>query len=200
VADDTLSAVGFKPEGVFLISGPPSSGRTTAAAAAIIAVDRAAPGIAPVLFGGKRSPLASLGIWRQLATDPAEVAQIAQKLDEAVIQNGEGGQRYAVVIEAISEYLSTPADAPLTAMIKSLTKLGHVVIAEGETSTLGGAWPLLAAVKSARAGLALQPEQGDGALVYKTDFPRGRRADYPPGRGLLVEGGKVRLLQVAIPE
>jgi S-DNA-T family DNA segregation ATPase FtsK/SpoIIIE len=200
VADDTLSAVGFKPEGVFLISGPPSSGRTTAAAAAIISVDRAAPGIAPVLFGGKRSPLASLGIWRQLATDPAEVAQIAQELDEAVVQNGEGGQRYAVVIEAISEYLSTPADAPLTALIKSLTKLGHVVIAEGETSTLGGAWPLLAAVKSARAGLALQPEQGDGALVYKTDFPRGRRTDYPPGRGLLVEGGKVRLLQVAIPE
>jgi S-DNA-T family DNA segregation ATPase FtsK/SpoIIIE len=75
-----------------------------------------------------------------------------------------------------------------------------VVIAEGETSVIGGAWPLLAAVKSARTGLALQPEQGDGQLVYKTDFPRGRRADYPQGRGLLVEGGRVRLLQVAIPE
>jgi S-DNA-T family DNA segregation ATPase FtsK/SpoIIIE len=199
-ADDTLSPAGFRPEGAFLISGPPSSGRTTAAATAIIALDRAAPGIAPVLFGGKRSPLASLGIWRQTATDPAEVAEAAKEITEAVAPGGEGGQRYAVVIEAVNEYLSTPADAPLAAMIKTLVQHGHVVIAEAETSTLGGAWPLLAAVKSARAGLALQPEQGDGPLVYKTDFPRGRRADYPPGRGLLVEGGKTRLVQVAIPE
>ena len=200
IADDTLGPVGFRPEGAFLISGPPASGRTTAAAAAIIALDRAAPGIAPVLFGGKRSPLASLGIWQQTATDPAEVAEAAKQIDQAAVQRGEGGQRYAVVIESLGDYLSTPADAPLTAMIKTLVKLGHVVIAEGETSTLAGAWPLLAAVKSARVGLALQPEQGDGALIYKTDFPRGRRADYPPGRGLLVEGGKVRLLQAAIPE
>jgi S-DNA-T family DNA segregation ATPase FtsK/SpoIIIE len=200
VADDSLSPAGFKPDGVFLISGPPASGRTTAVATAIIALDRAAPGIVPVLFGGKRSPLASLGIWQQIATDPAEVAEAAAKIDQAAAGSGEGAQRYAVVIEAVSEFLSTAADAPLAAMIKTLTRLGHVVIAEAETSALGGGWPLLNAVKSGRTGLALQPEQGDGTIVYKTDFPRGRRADYPPGRGLLVEGGRVRLLQVAIPE
>jgi len=200
IADDTLGPVGFKADGAFLVSGPPSSGRTSAVAAAIIALDRAAPGIAPVFFGGKRSPLASLGIWQQTATDPAEVAEAAKKIDEAAAHSGEAGQRYAVVIEAVNEFLSTPADAPLTAMIKTLTRLGHVVIAEGETSVLGGAWPLLNAVKAARTGLALQPEQGDGAMVYKTDFPRSRRGDFPPGRGLLVEGGKVRLLQVALPE
>jgi S-DNA-T family DNA segregation ATPase FtsK/SpoIIIE len=199
VADDTLAPAGFRPEGVFLISGPPDSGRTTAAATAIIALDRAAPGIAPVFFGGKRSPLASLGIWQQIAADPAEVAEAATKIDQAAAGSGEGGQRYAVVIEAINEFLNTPADAPLAAMIKTLTRLGHVVIAEAETSTLAGFGPVLSAVKSARTGLALQPEQGDG-IVYKTDFPRSRRADYPPGRGLLVEGGRVRLLQVAIPE
>ena len=200
VADDSLGPVGFKPEGVFLISGPPVSGRTTAAASAMIALDRAAPGVVPVLFGGKRSPLASLGIWQQIVTDPAEVAEAAAKIDQAAAGGGEGAQRYAVVIEAVNEFLSTPADAPLAAMIKTLTRLGHVVIAEAETSALGGGWPLLNAVKSGRVGLALQPEQGDGTIVYKTDFPRSRRADYPPGRGLLVEGGRVRLLQVAIPE
>ena len=199
VADDTLGPVGFRPEGVFLISGPPASGRTTAAATVMIALDRAAPGVVPVFFGGSRSPLASLGIWQQIATDPAEVAEAAAKIDQAAV-GSEGGRRYAVVIEAVNEYLSTPADAPLAAMIKTLARLGHVVIAEAETSALGGAWPLLNAVKSARTGLALQPEQGDGTIVYKTDFPRSRRGDYPPGRGLLVEGGRVRLLQVAIPE
>jgi S-DNA-T family DNA segregation ATPase FtsK/SpoIIIE len=200
VADDSLDPVGFKPEGVFLISGPPVSGRTTAAATAMIALDRAAPGVVPVLFGGKLSPLASLGIWQQIATDPAEIAETAAKIDQAAAGGGAGAPRYAVVIEAVSEFLSTPADAPLVAMIKTLTRLGHVVIAEAETSALAGGWPLLNAVKSGRTGLALQPEQGDGTAVYKTDFPRSRRADYPPGRGLLVEGGCVRLLQVAMPE
>jgi S-DNA-T family DNA segregation ATPase FtsK/SpoIIIE len=199
IADDTLGPVGFKAEGVFLISGPPASGRTTAVATAIVALDRAAPGIAPVLFGGKRSPLAGLGIWQQVATDPADVAEAAAKLGQAAAAGGDG-QRYAVVIESIAEFLSTAADAPLAAMIKTLSRLGHVVIAEAETSALGGPWPLLNAVKSARVGLALQPEQGDGGVVYKTDFPRVRRNEFPPGRGLLVEGGRVRLLQVAIPE
>ncbi|HEV2253451.1 MAG TPA: FtsK/SpoIIIE domain-containing protein [Streptosporangiaceae bacterium] len=199
-ADDTLSPVGFKPEGVFLISGPPLSGRTTAAATAMIALDRAAPGVVPVLFGVERSPLASLGIWQQIATGPAEVAEAAAKIEQAAAASGAGAQRYAVVIEAVSEFLGTAADAPLVAMIKTLTRLGHVVIAEAETSALGAGWPLLNAVKAGRTGLALQPEQGDGTIVYKTDFPRSRRADYPPGRGLLVEGGRVRLLQVAIPE
>ena len=200
VADDILGPVGFRPEGVFLISGPPASGRTTAAATVMIALDRAAPGVVPVLFGGKRSPLASLGIWQQIATDPAEVAEAAAKIDQAAAGGGADAQRYAVVIEAVSDFLSTPADAPLVAMIKTLTRLGHVIIAEAETSALGGGWPLLNALKSGRTGLALQPEQGDGTIVYKTDFPRSRRTDYPPGRGLLVEGGHVRLLQVAIPE
>jgi DNA segregation ATPase FtsK/SpoIIIE, S-DNA-T family len=152
-----------------------------------------------VFFGGRRSPLIGLGIWQQVASDPAEVAEVAAKLDQAAA-TGDGGQRFAVVIESITEFLGTQADTPLAAMIKTLVKYGHVVIAEGETSALGQGWPLLNAVKSARAGLALQPEQGDGLLVYKTEFPKARRAEFPPGRGLLVEGGRVRLLQVAIPE
>jgi len=36
--------------------------------------------------------------------------------------------------------------------------------------------------------------------VYKTDFPKCRRSEFPVGRGLLVENGRVRLAQIAIPE
>jgi DNA segregation ATPase FtsK/SpoIIIE, S-DNA-T family len=75
-----------------------------------------------------------------------------------------------------------------------------LVIAEGETSALGQSWPLLNATKSARSGLALQPEQTDGLLVYKTEFPKSRRSEYPAGRGLLVENGRVKLAQIAKPE
>jgi S-DNA-T family DNA segregation ATPase FtsK/SpoIIIE len=199
LADDALAPVGFRPEGVFLISGPPSSGRSTAVATTIIALDRALPGVTPVFFGARRSPLISLSIWQQVATDPAEIAELAGKLDQAS-RDPETGQRFAVVIEQITEYLGSPADVPLAAMIKTLAASGHVVIAEAETSSLGGAWPLLNAVKAARTGLALQPEQSDGLSVYKTEFPKSRRSEFPAGRGLLVEGGRVRLAQIAIPE
>ena len=199
IADDTLAPVGLRPEGVFLISGPPSSGRTTAVVTTIIALDRATPGLAPVFFGSKRSPLISLDIWQQVATDPAEVAELAAKLDQAA-RDPEPGQRFAVVIEQLTEFLGGPADTPLATMIKTLAVNGHVVIAEAETSALGQSWPLLNAVKSARTGLALQPEQSDGLMVYKTEFPKSRRGEFPPGRGLLVEGGRVRLAQIAIPE
>jgi DNA segregation ATPase FtsK/SpoIIIE, S-DNA-T family len=199
IADDTLGPVGFRPDGVFLVSGPPASGRTTAVATAVIALDRAAPGVLPVFFGGKRSPLIGLGIWQQVCTDPADVAEAAAKLEQAV-RGDSGGQRFAVVIEAITDFLSTPADMPLVSMIKTLAGAGHMVIAEAETSALGQAWPLLNAVKSARSGLALQPEAPDGPLVYKTEFPKARRGEFPAGRGLLVESGHVRLVQVAMPE
>lgn len=199
IADDTLTPVGFRPEGIFLVSGPPSSGRTTAVATTIVALDRATPGVTSVFFGGKRSPLISLGIWQQVASDPAEVAELAGKLEQAAREPG-SGQRLAVVIEQLTDFLGGPADMPLAAMIKTLSGDGHVVIAEAETSALGQAWPLLNAVKSARTGLALQPEQSDGLLVYKTEFPKSRRSEFPPGRGLLVEGGRVRLAQIAIPE
>ncbi len=199
LADDDLGPVGFRPEGVFLISGPPGSGRTTAVATMISALDRAVPGTVPVFFGSKRSPLIGLGLWQQAATCPEEVAEAAGKLEQ-VVRDGDPGRRLAVVIEGLTDFLGGPADMPLTSLIKTLAGHGHLVIAEAETSALGQAWPLLNAAKSARSGLALQPEQGDGLLVYKTEFPKSRRSEFPAGRGLLVENGRVRLTQIAIPE
>jgi S-DNA-T family DNA segregation ATPase FtsK/SpoIIIE len=105
-----------------------------------------------------------------------------------------------VVIEGISDFLGSPADRPLTTLIKTHLAHGHLVIAEDETSVLGQMRPLLVAVKSSRRGLALQPEMADGLLVYKTEFPKWRRSECPPGRGLLVENGRGSLLQIAISE
>ncbi len=200
VADDNLGPAGFRPEGVFLISGPPGSGRSTAVATTVIALNRAIPDTVPIFFGSKRSPLIGLGIWQQVGTHPDEVAEAAGKLEQVVARDGDHGRRLAVVIEGLADFLGGPADMPLASLIKTLAGHQHLVIAEAETSALGQAWPLLNTVKSARSGLALQPEQADGLLVYKTEFPKSRRSEFPPGRGLLVENGRVRLAQIAIPE
>ena len=74
------------------------------------------------------------------------------------------------------------------------------MIAEGETSSVTGSWPLLQAVKSSRCGVVLQPDQMDGDSLFKTPFPRTTRQEFPPGRGLMVQGGQVCKVQVALPE
>lgn len=199
IADHNLSAVGFRPEGVFLISGPPGSGRTTAVATLVTALARASPATAPVFVGGRRSPLVALGAWQQVATNPDEIAEAAAKLERAARED-DAGHRFAVVIEGVADFLGGPADMPLTSLIKTLASHGHLVIAEAETSAMGHSWPLLNAAKSTRSGLALQPEQTDGVLVYKTEFPKSRRSEFPAGRGLLVESGRVTLAQIAVPE
>ena len=108
-----------------------------------------------MFFGGRRSPLIGLGVWQHVATDPHEVADAGQ-LDAQVTRDGDSSRPLAVVIEGINEFLGTPADAPLASLIKRLAGNGHLVIAEGEVSALGGSWPLFSAVKSCadRAGPA----------------------------------------------
>jgi DNA segregation ATPase FtsK/SpoIIIE, S-DNA-T family len=200
IADDNLAPVGLRPEGVFLVSGPPASGRTTAVGTVALAISRADPSAVLVFFGGKRSPLIGLGVWQQVCTEPEEVAEAAAKLEQVVSRDGEPGRRFAVVVESLTDFLSGPADMALASLIKALPRHGHLVVAEAETSALGQSWPLLNAAKSARSGLALQPEQSDGPMVYRTEFPKSRRSEFPPGRGLLVENGHVRLTQLALPE
>ena len=199
IADHNLSAVGFRPEGVFLISGPPGSGRTTAVATLVTTLARTSPAPAPIFFGGRRSPLVAFGAWQQVGTNPEEIAEAAAKLERAV-RDGDASYQFAVVIESVADFLGGPADMPLTSLIKALASYGHLVIAEGETSAMSQSWPLLNAAKSMRSGLALQPEQTDGMVVYKTEFPKSRRSEFPAGRGLLVENGRVTLAQIAVPE
>jgi S-DNA-T family DNA segregation ATPase FtsK/SpoIIIE len=85
-------------------------------------------------------------------------------------------------------------------LIKACRANDQFVVAEGETSSLAGSWPLLQAVKVSRTGIALQPDQVDGDNLYKTSFPRVARANFPYGRGLFVQGGKWFRVQVALPD
>ena len=76
-------------------------------------------------------------------------------------------------------------------MIKKLLAAGHLVVGEGKTSALGSSYPLLVAMRGGRSGIALQPDQLDGNLL-RVQFPRLRRADFPPGRSLFVSRGSHR--------
>jgi S-DNA-T family DNA segregation ATPase FtsK/SpoIIIE len=198
VWDETLDAIGFAPTGAFLVAGAPHSGTSTAVATMVRSIAVARPETEFVLFGQRRSPLGNIVAWAAAAHGEADIAQLAERLAGRL--GGVQGERIVVVIEAIGELLNTEADLPLQGLIKACRDAGAFVIAEGETGSLTGSWPLLQAVKVNRYGIVLQPDQMDGDTMFKTPFPRTTRAEFPAGRGLMVQGGRVRKVQVALPE
>jgi DNA segregation ATPase FtsK/SpoIIIE, S-DNA-T family len=40
----------------------------------------------------------------------------------------------------------------------------------------------------------------DGDALFRTAFPRMARAEFPPGRGVVVESGKIRRVQVPVAD
>ncbi|HWL44884.1 MAG TPA: FtsK/SpoIIIE domain-containing protein [Ilumatobacter sp.] len=196
--DETLQPIGFVPSGAFLVSGPPLSGKTTTVATIATSLQRACPRLKLVLFGARRSALVGVVPWACSALGPADIVTLASDLATEITEAEPG--TFAVFVESIGELLNTEADFPLQELLKACRASEQFVVAEGETSSVTGSWPLLQTVKVSRAGIALQPDQMDGDSLFKTSFPRVNRGDFPFGRGLLVVAGKHYRVQVALPE
>lgn len=197
VWDETLEPIGFAPTGAFVVAGPPLSGRTTTVISMVGQIRRARPDTEFVLFGQARSPLATAVAWDHSSSSVGDAADLASDLLDRVSGSRPGG--FCVVIESVAEFLNGDADMPLQALVKAARVSDQFVIAEGETSSLVGSWPLLQAVKVSRCGIVLQPDQPDGENLFKTPFPRVGRRDFPLGRGLYVTGGNAFRVQVALP-
>lgn len=185
IAGDTLEPRGLPTEGTFTVVGPPGSGRTTTIITLLASFRRWRPDVRSVYFGSKRSPLATAVDWDRSALDMPTAAQLATEVEEFLGESGGHVPPGVVVIENLVDYVQGQADAALQEMIKKVTANGHLVISDGEPTPLSGLQPLLQVARSSRVGLALQPEQADGA-PFRAQFPRLRKADFPPGRGLYV--------------
>jgi S-DNA-T family DNA segregation ATPase FtsK/SpoIIIE len=189
MAGDTLTPRSFATEGTFTVAGPPGSGRTTTLLTLVRSVRRWRPDARLVFFGSQRSPLAGAVDWDRTAGDVADVAATAALVADLFGERDEKSSPGVVVIENLAEYIQSEADAPLQAMIKKVTANGHLIVSDGEPLPLGGLQPLVMAARASRVGLVLQPESSDGAL-FRTQFPRVRKSDFPPGRGLYTARGK----------
>ncbi len=198
VWDQRLEPIGFEPSGTFLVAGPPLSGRTTTVATIATQLRRARPKMKLAYFGQRRSQLHGVVDWDCSATDPLQIADLATDMLADVETADPGG--WGIIIESVAELLNSDADPPLQKLLKVARAGDQFVLAEGETSSLTGSWPLLQAVKVNRTGIVLQPDQMDGESLLRTPFPRVARRDFPLGRGMFVVGGKWYLVQVAIEE
>lgn len=196
ISDETLEAIGFKPQGTFVVAGGPSSGRSNALAVLFTSMQRSQPQTRCVYLSARTSPLAGLAGWAGAAVGVDKVVAAAGQL-AAELDAGGGGPRVAVFIEGLSDLLGTAADAPLVALIKTIRRTDHFVVAESETSTWSTSYPLFGELKAGRTGILLQPEPMEGELILKAALPRVSRAEFPPGRGYLVRAG--RALGVQLP-
>jgi S-DNA-T family DNA segregation ATPase FtsK/SpoIIIE len=197
LGDEDLGPVGIEPVGTFLIAGPPASGRTTALESMVLSVRRFDPHARTYYFGSRRSRLASDPGWAATAVTVDEATALAKDLLEAVTDTDTEGL-IAVFVESIGEFLQSAADQPLVELIRAIKRSDHFLVAEAESSSWGSSWPLMSEIKNARRGVLLQPEAIDGELILKTPLPRMSRAEFPPGRGVLVASGKFSRVQLPL--
>jgi len=198
LSDHDLQPIGFRPTGVFLLGGAPQSGRATALSTIVRAMRRFDRGTRLFYLGNRRSNLAQWEEFEEVATDPESVADLARKLTDVVTQ--QSSPRIVVATEDVAEFLQTPAEAPLTALVKAIKRSDHFLVAEAETGSWGSSWPLLTEIKSARRGVLLQPDSIEAETILRISIPRTNRSEFPPGRGIYTSAGRFVRVQLPVEE
>ncbi|WP_223694328.1 FtsK/SpoIIIE domain-containing protein [Leifsonia poae] len=148
-------------------------------------------------LGGRAGPTAVLPPMPLIGTAPA--AEGEQPAPESGSFPSPGA-RGIVVIEDIGGFEGTGAEHNLAILLKLLRRSDLTTIVEAENATLGTVWELATPLRGARWALALQPDANDTPTVFTTPFTHARRAEYPPGRGFLVENGNLRGVHIGLPD
>ncbi|WP_258566526.1 hypothetical protein [Leucobacter luti] len=108
------------------------------------------------------------------------------------------GRRGVIVVERPADAEGTAALPELIALAKAARRSGVLVLFEFEQGTGSAIWDLFTALKQPTWGLALQPDDSEGQSPFRESFGRVKRADFPPGRGFAVAGGRVTPVHVAL--
>lgn len=198
IYEETLAPITFEPSGVFLVGGPAQSGKTATVISMVRSILATDPAATPVLIATRRSQLADALPWARVIRHNEDIFTEATQLAEKVNQESPELAHLVVVLEHAGDHTSTPHQDAVLELVKACRLNDRFVIAEGETSTLSG-WEFMQSLRQDKYGIVLQPDEGDGDLLFSTSFPAGKRVDFPPGRGLYVRAGRVARVQVAAP-
>lgn len=200
VADDTLAPHGFEPIGSFVISGPPVSGRTNALKALVVAMERFDPDVRMYHLASRRSELKDFRPWVRSAIRPDDEKELALELTELVTSDTVEG-RIMIVIEDMPHLADGPAERPMRALLQAMNNSDHLLIGDAEISRASGSVGVLGEWKTGRQGIVLKPDTYDGESIFKTPFGRVKRSDFPAGRGIFVQAGRMITVQMPlVPE
>jgi DNA segregation ATPase FtsK/SpoIIIE, S-DNA-T family len=204
VADEDLQAASISPDGLLVVTGPFRSGKTTAVKTVIESVARASKHVDAILLSPKTaSELDEFGDWTSTALGASDVEPLARDLATSLTQGGgawpKRGALGFIVVESAGDFEGSTAEGAVAALIKAARKANVLIVVETDLATGPAAWQIYSELKTARAGIVLQPEETDGVSLFRVSFPRGTRSEFPEGRGYLVEAGRATKLQVALP-
>lgn len=205
IADEDLLAVGIAPEGLLVVTGPFRSGKTTAIKTIIQSVARSTENVDTVLISPKTfSELREFGNWTSTALGAVDVEPFARELVVS-LSDGKGswpkkGALGFIVVEGAGDFEGSTAEGAVAALIKAARKANVLIVVETDLATGPAAWQIYSELKTARAGIVLQPEETDGVSLFRVSFPRGTRSEFPEGRGYLVEAGRAIKVQIALPD
>ncbi|MDR0436284.1 MAG: FHA domain-containing protein [Propionibacteriaceae bacterium] len=196
----SLEPIGFDPHGAFMVAGMPGSGRTTALRWLAQSLRRWDPEMPMYFFGPGRSMVRNEAAWSDLAINIDDMKSLAAFLKPKLEVLADARPGLVLLVEGLQELLGTPVEQDLLDLVKLAKRNGHFIIGEGETSSWSAAWQLVSEVRSSRRGVVLQPDSEDGDFLFRVQLPRMKRADFPVGRGVYVEGGKPYIVQLPLPD
>lgn len=208
VQAETLDAVEIPRTGLAVIAGPPGSGLSSAALSCVAALHKSsvatgASVMCVLLSLGRKDDGSALSRWRwdQSGYGDEEVVALAERLSgdsDGLLTHA--GQRAVVVVERATEARDRGTIDALIELAWVARRGNALVVFEYGSGSGIGAWELTAALKQPSWGLLLQPDDADNPSIFSEQLGRARRADFPPGRGFMLERGRVIPLQVALPE
>jgi S-DNA-T family DNA segregation ATPase FtsK/SpoIIIE len=188
---DDLRPVVVDPDeagGVFLVAGPPRSGRSTA----LVSIAAQLQDRPVVAMCARRGPLRQR---RDLAlvADPARTEDVRAAF--AAVADGA-----TLLVDDIDLVEAASVLDGIEAAVRSARDGGGFVVLAGTTETMSASFRgPVAQARRARTGLLLRPEgPHDGELLGVRLRRRGGHTD-PPGRGVLAINGRVVRVQVPDP-
>jgi len=194
LGDDTLGPKNFEPVGTFAITGPPQSGKTNGMRALINSMMRFDPSVKLFHIAGRRAQLKDAAPWMRSALTIEDVTALAKELTEVVADESIPG-RIMIVVESVTQFADTDAERAMKALFQAVNRSEHFLIGDADISALSSGFGFVGDFKAGRRGIALKPDAGDGD-VFKTAFPRVKRTDFPEGRGIFVQSGRVVTVQM----
>lgn len=199
ICADTLDPISFPSRGLAVVAGPAGSGLSSAALTCAVATLRAQDGPPQpegsllLTCSDQQGELDSWPGWGRVVRGVLDVAAAASACAAALAA---GGGPRVVVVERAIDAEGTPAGDALIALARAARRSGALVVFEFESGTSRGLG-LRQALAQPTWGLAMRPDGSDGALPFRERLDLVANQSFPAGRGIAIEAGRSRPVQVA---
>ena len=195
---ETLLPVAVPTGELIVVTGAFGSGLTNALRCLIagsVEVGRSAPGTPRTLLLASTPELAVQAqlAWDMVAIGPDDCVTAAEHARSG------GAVPDLIVVAAAGGFADTAADEAIAELLREVRLLPVTVIVESDTVTGPRAWQIHAEIKAASVTIVLQPNDSEPVPTLSTPLPAVGARRLPPGRGFLVQRGRVQTVQMALP-